>query len=100
MGRALLGGWRRRALALALTVTAVAGAAGHVGAVTDGEIAIAQRRLDQARLDAKDAALNYLRAEHQLARIEDELARIEAQLPKMRARVRAAHEAFDDNAVE
>jgi predicted nucleic acid-binding Zn-ribbon protein len=99
MGRGVLGVWRRRALALVLAMAAVAGGAARVAAVTDSEIAVAQRKLDAARADAKDAALAYLRAEHELADIEDELAKIEAELPKLRAKVREAHDAFDDNAV-
>jgi murein DD-endopeptidase MepM/ murein hydrolase activator NlpD len=69
------------------------------GAVTDGEIATAQKKLDAARSAAHDAAVAYLRSEHELAHIEDRLASLERQLPKMRARVRQARVDFDNNAV-
>jgi peptidoglycan LD-endopeptidase LytH len=98
-GRGIVSGWRRRAFALVLVTVTVTGAAGSVAAVTDGQIAGAKQRLDQAQRDAHEAALQYLRAEHELARIEAKLAAIEAELPVLRAKVRAAHEAFDLNAV-
>jgi murein DD-endopeptidase MepM/ murein hydrolase activator NlpD len=104
MGRGIFGGLRRRALALGLAATTVVGAVAVAppaarAETSDAQIAAAQKKLDAARTAAHDAALAYLRAEHQLARIEDELADLEAQLPRLRAKVAAAREAFDANAV-
>src|SRR4051812_27541353 len=99
MGTGSWDGWRRRALAIALAVGIVAGGAAHVGAVTDGEIATAQKKLDAARQMAKQTALSYLRSEHELAHIEEELEKIESELPVLRAKVADAHESFDHNAV-
>jgi murein DD-endopeptidase MepM/ murein hydrolase activator NlpD len=89
----------RRGLALVLAVAPVFAAASPSGAVTDGEIAVAQKKLDAARESAHDAAVAYLRSEHELAYVEARLDHLERQLPKMRARVERAHDDFDNNAV-
>jgi murein DD-endopeptidase MepM/ murein hydrolase activator NlpD len=99
MGRGRRHAWLRRGLALALAVAPVFAAAAPGGAVTDGQIAAAQEQLDAARQTAHDAAVAYLRSEHELARVEERLAALERQLPRMRARVVEAHEDFDNNAV-
>jgi peptidoglycan LD-endopeptidase LytH len=99
MGSGRRHSWLRRGLALALAVAPVCSAAAPAAAVTDSEIAAAQKKLDAARQTAHDAAVAYLRSEHTLASIEEHLAALERQLPRMRARVAQAHVDFDNNAV-
>jgi murein DD-endopeptidase MepM/ murein hydrolase activator NlpD len=105
MGRGTSTDWHRRALAWLLAVASVASflvvgvGGGEAAAVSDADIEAAQRRVDDARRQARDAAVAYLRAEHELADIEDDLAELAEELPRLRARVDAAQDVFDENAV-
>ncbi|MCU1428431.1 MAG: peptidase family [Actinomycetia bacterium] len=103
MGRGRFGGWHRRALVCAAAAvivgSAVVGIDAPAHAVSDAQVAAAQRNLDAARTRAHDAVRAYRASRKALATIEADLADVESRLPAARLRVRTAKALLNENAV-